>query len=416
MKAMIEQMGQKARKASRELAVISPGIKNDALEAIANALEQQSDFLKKENEKDLARADEFKLTDAMVDRLRLTDARIAGMAKALREVAALPDPVGEIENVKMRPNGLQIGQMRSPLGVIGIIYESRPNVTADAGALCLKSGNAVILRGGKEAFHSNMAIAKIMNEVGTKAGLPENTVQLVPTTDRAAVGEMLKAKDYIDIIIPRGGKSLIERVTNESVIPVIKHLDGNCSVYIDSEADLDMGVEIIVNSKTHRTGVCNAAETLLVHQDVAAEFLPKAAEALFAKGVEIRGCIKTCSLLPKAIKATEEDWYAEYLDLILAVRVVESFDEAVAFCNKYGSHHTESIVTKNHSNAMLFLRAVDSACVHINASTRFSDGGEYGLGAEIGISTDKLHARGPMGLRELTNAKWIVFGEGQIRD
>ena len=413
---MIEKMGRQAREASLRVSMLPPDVKNRALEAMADAFENKSAMLQTENEKDLSRAQENGLTPAMVDRLRLTDKRIAGMAKALREIAALPDPVGEMEDVRVRPNGLRIGQMRAPIGVVGIIYESRPNVTADAGALCLKSGNAVILRGGSEAFHSNTAIARLMDIEGAKAGLPENAIQLVPTTDRAAVGAMLTLKDSIDIIIPRGGKSLIERISRESEIPVIKHLDGNCTVYIDEFADLEMAQMITVNAKTQRTGVCNAAETLLVHEAVAEAFLPKVGEVLQEKGVELRGCERVKDLLPDVKDATEEDWYEEYLDLILAVKIVDSFDEAVDFINKYGSHHTETIVTRDHSRAMRFLRAVDSACLHINASTRFSDGGEYGLGAEIGISTDKLHARGPMGLRELTQGKWIVFGEGHIRE
>ena len=413
---MMEKMGRQAREASLRVSMLPPDVKNRALEAMADAFENKSAMLQTENEKDLSRAQENGLTPAMVDRLRLTDKRIAGMAKALREIAALPDPVGEMEDVRVRPNGLRIGQMRAPIGVVGIIYESRPNVTADAGALCLKSGNAVILRGGSEAFHSNTAIARLMDIEGAKAGLPENAIQLVPTTDRAAVGAMLTLKDSIDIIIPRGGKSLIERISRESEIPVIKHLDGNCTVYIDEFADLEMAHMITVNAKTQRTGVCNAAETLLVHEAVVEAFLPKVGEVLQEKGVELRGCERVKDLLPDVKDATEQDWYEEYLDLILAVKIVDSFDEAVDFINKYGSHHTETIVTRDHSRAMRFLRAVDSACLHINASTRFSDGGEYGLGAEIGISTDKLHARGPMGLRELTQGKWIVFGEGHIRE
>ncbi len=415
MKDQMLEIGRRARAASRRLPLLSPAVKNAALEAIADAFIAESPVIERENAKDLAKAAENGLSPAMIDRLRLTEPRIAAMARALREVAALPDPVGEIENVRNRPNGLRIGQMRSPIGVVGIIYESRPNVTADAATLCLKSGNAAILRGGSEAFHSNMILAKLIGEAGAKAGLPQGAIQVIPTIDRAAVGEMLKMSEYIDVIIPRGGKSLIERVTKESEIPVIKHLDGNCTVYIDETADIQMGVEIIVNSKTQRTGVCNAAETLLVHASIADDFLARAGRALLDKKVEIRGCERTRLFIPSAIEATEEDWYAEYLDLILAVKVVDSFDDAVEFINHYGSHHTDTIVTQNHNAAMTFLRAVDSACVHINASTRFSDGGEYGLGAEIGISTNKLHARGPMGLRELTTAKWIVFGDGQVR-
>lgn len=415
VESLVEDICRRARAASLEVSLTPPAVKNAALEAMATAFEREAPRIQAENAKDLARAEEKGLSAAMVDRLRLGDKTIASMAKALREIAALPDPVGEIENVRVRPNGLRIGHMRAPIGVIGIIYESRPNVTADAGALCLKSGNAVILRGGSEAIHSNRVLAEIMNEEATKAGVPADAIQLIPTTDRAAVGELLKARDFVDIIIPRGGKPLIERITNESVIPVIKHLDGNCTVYIDEFADPEIAVPIVVNSKAQRTGVCNAAETLLVHSAVAKELLPRIAAALLEKGVEIRGCERTISLVHQAVPASEQDWYEEYLDLIIAVRVVDSFDEAVAFINKYGSQHTETIVTRDHNRAMRFLRAVDSACVHINASTRFSDGGEYGLGAEIGISTDKLHARGPMGLRELTTAKWIVFGEGHVR-
>jgi glutamate-5-semialdehyde dehydrogenase len=410
------EMGRNARSAAHKLAVLSPSVKNAALHAMADLFLAEKGMLQRENGKDLVRAEQNGLSKAMVDRLRLTDSRIEAMAAALREIAALPDPVGEIENVRIRPNGLRIGHMRAPIGVIGIIYESRPNVTADAGALCLKSGNAVILRGGSEAIHSNRAIAELMTRAGEKAGLPAGAVQLVPTTDRAAVGEMLRMTKYIDIIIPRGGKSLIERITKESQIPVIKHLDGNCTVYVDEFADQDMAITITINAKTQRTGVCNAAETLLVHASIADEFLPRVAKALIAKGVELRGCERTRALVPEAKAAAEQDWYEEYLDLIIAVRVVDSFEAAVEFINHYGSHHTETIVTRDHNRAMNFLRSVDSSCLHINCSTRFSDGGEYGLGAEIGISTDKLHARGPMGLRELTTAKWIVFGEGQVRE
>lgn len=415
VQSLVEDICRRARAASLAVSLTPPAVKNAALEAMATAFEREAPRIQSENAKDLAKAQEKGLSPAMIDRLRLSDKTIASMAKALREIAALPDPVGEIENVRVRPNGLRVGHMRAPIGVIGIIYESRPNVTADAGALCLKSGNAVILRGGSEAFHSNRVLAEIMNAEATKAGVPADAIQLIPTTDRAAVGELLKARDFVDIIIPRGGKPLIERITNESVIPVIKHLDGNCTVYIDEFADPEIAVPIVVNSKAQRTGVCNAAETLLVHSAVAKELLPRIAAALIEKGVEIRGCERTISLVHQAVPASEQDWYEEYLDLIIAARVVDSFDEAVAFINKYGSQHTETIVTRDHNRAMRFLRAIDSACVHINASTRFSDGGEYGLGAEIGISTDKLHARGPMGLRELTTAKWVVFGEGHVR-
>lgn len=412
---LADKITRQAREASRQTAVLKPFVKDKALERMAHSFEEHYELLALENQKDLDAAESNGLTAAMTDRLRLTPERVRAMARALREIAALPDPVGEIDNVKVRPNGLKIGHYRAPLGVVGIIYESRPNVTSDAGALCLKSGNAVILRGGKEAIHSNRAIANLMSAAAEEVGIPEHAIQLVPTTDREFVGEMLKARDFIDVIIPRGGKSLIERISKDSSIPVIKHLDGNCSVYIDKDAELDIAVEITVNSKTERTGVCNAAETLLVHQDIAEQFLPAAAEALLALGVELRGCPETRKLVPEAKEAAEEDWYAEYLDMILAVKVVDSLEAAIEFINHYGSHHTESIVTANHAAAMSFLNAIDSACVHINASTRFSDGGEYGLGAEIGISTDKLHARGPMGLQQLTTPKWVVFGDGQVR-
>jgi glutamate-5-semialdehyde dehydrogenase len=411
----MKEMGAKARAAALRLAALNPGPKNAALEAMAKAFEGNADRIIAENAKDLASAEANGLSAAAIDRLKLDAKRIGAMATALREVAALPDPVGEITNVRTRPNGLRIGQVRSPIGVIGIIYESRPNVTADAGALCLKSGNAVILRGGSEAFHSNSILAALMDEASAATGLPEGAVQFIPTTDRAAVGELLKLKQYVDLIIPRGGKPLIERISRESEIPVIKHLDGNCTVFVDESADLEMAVRITVNSKAQRTGVCNAAETLLVHRAVAEKFIPMVGRALQEKKVEIRGDETFQKLLAGVIPATEQDWYEEYLDLIIAAKVVDSFEEAVDFINHYGSHHTESIVTRDHNNAMNFVRMIDSSCVHINCSTRFSDGGEYGLGAEIGISTDKLHARGPMGLVELTTPKWVVFGDGQTR-
>jgi len=411
---LIHTMGARARAAGYRMARLSTAVKVGALHAMADAIEGAAEYLETENAKDLAGASA--LTKAAQDRLRLTPKVIASMVKAVREIAALPDPIGALEDVRVRPNGLRIGHMRSPLGVIGIIYESRPNVTADAGALCLMSGNAVILRGGSEAFHSNTALAKLMNDAGAKAGLPPDAIQLVPTTDREAVGAMLKARQFIDVIIPRGGKSLVERVSRESEIPVIKHLDGNCTVYVDEGADLAAAISIVVNSKASRPSACNSAETLLIHRSEADAFLPKVARALLSAGVELRACEASRAIVPAMKPATEEDWYAEYLELILAVKIVDSFEDAVTFINKYGSHHTEAILTRDHARAMEFLGAVDSACVHINASTRFSDGGEYGLGAEIGISTDKLHARGPMGLRELTNAKWVVFGNGQIRE
>ncbi|MBX7243851.1 MAG: glutamate-5-semialdehyde dehydrogenase [Candidatus Sumerlaeaceae bacterium] len=408
-------MAKNAREAAARLAVLRPAAKNAALVAMADAFLAHRARIKAENEKDLAAGREKGLSAAMLDRLTLNDKRIDAMAAGLREVALLDDPVGEIYEMKTRPNGLRIGRMRMPFGVIGIIYESRPNVTADAGALCVKSGNAVILRGGSEAIHSNRILATIMDDAGAAAGLPANCIQLVPTTDRAAVQDMLRLNGLIDLIIPRGGKSLIEMVMENSTIPVIKHYDGNCHVYVDATADLDMAASIVLNSKAQRTGVCNAAESLLVHEAVAAEFLPRIGTDLTAANVEIRGDEKVRKYIPAAKPATEDDHRAEFLDLIISAAVVPSLDAAVDWINEYGSHHTEAIVTRDHDSAMKFTTAVDSACVHINASTRFSDGGEYGMGCEIGISTDKLHARGPMGLKELTTYKFIVFGEGQIR-
>jgi glutamate-5-semialdehyde dehydrogenase len=414
-KELVSVMCQKARRAAHALAALNPATKNDALERMAKVFDAQRARIKAENAKDLAAGEANGLAPAMLDRLRLDDKGIDGLIKAVREVALLPDPVGVVENMVVRPNGLRVGQMRAPIGVVGMIYESRPNVTVDAGALCLKSGNAVILRGGSEAFRSNMVLAELMEEACREAGIPEGAVQLIPTTDREAVGAMLRATGLIDIIIPRGGKPLIARVTEESRIPVIKHLDGNCTVYVDEFADLAMALDVAINSKTHRYGVCNAAETLLVHARVADQFLPLVLNALKDKGVRIHGCPRTMKAGSFVEAATEDDWYAEYLAPEIAVKVVESFDEAVEFINHYGSHHTESIVTRDVGRAQAFVRRIDSACVHVNCSTRFSDGGEYGLGAEIGISTDKLHARGPMGLRELTTAKWVVLGEGQVR-
>jgi glutamate-5-semialdehyde dehydrogenase len=413
--AMIATLGAGARAASRRLAAASTADKNRALLAAAETLAASADAIIAENAKDLEAAQASGLSSAAIDRLRLDHKRIGAIAQALREVAALPDPVGEIIGMTTRPSGIRVGRMRAPIGVVGIIYESRPNVTADAAALCLKSGNACILRGGSEAFHSNRAIAAAMARGIAHAGLPAESVCFVATTDREAVGAMLAADRLIDVIIPRGGKPLIERVSREARMPVVKHLDGNCFVYVDEGADHAMAEAIVTNAKCQRPGVCNALETLLVHAAEAPAFVPRVAAALKARDVEIRGCPRTCAMVLGAVPATEEDWDAEYLDLILAVRIVDSFAEAVAFINDHGSHHTDAIVTRDHSRAMRFLREVDSACVHINCSTRFSDGGEYGLGAEIGISTDRLHARGPMGLAELTTPKWIVFGDGEVR-
>jgi len=412
---MICEMGQKARNAASSMACLKPDVKNRALEKMAQALWLQRDRIKAENRKDLEIGKSKGLSSAMMDRLLLNDKRIEGMANAIRKVVSLDDPVGEIFDVKVRPNGLKICRMRCPIGVIGIIFESRPNVTADAACLCIKSGNAVILRGGSEAIHSNSIIAALMSEAGCESGFDESAIQLIPVTDRKAVDAMLKAEKWIDLIIPRGGKSLIEKVTQKSVIPVIKHYSGNCFIYADETCDPEEATEIIVNAKTQRPGVCNALETLLIHEKIAGSLLSKIAPRLLEKGVELRGDDKTCELVKEATKALQEDWDEEYLDLILAIKIVKSVEEAIAFINHHSSHHTDAIVATDHRNAMKFLNSVDSACVFVNCSTRFSDGGEFGMGCEIGISTDKLHARGPMGLRELTTYKFIVFGNGQIR-
>ncbi|MBF0447973.1 MAG: glutamate-5-semialdehyde dehydrogenase [Magnetococcales bacterium] len=418
IKTMVEEIARQARQGARLLAGVSGKQKNHALETMAGLILSRAGFLQTENQKDLQAAEENGLSSAMIDRLRLTDKVITGMAEGLRQVAALPDPVGEITEMKPRPNGIQVGRMRVPLGVIGIIYESRPNVTADAAALCVKSGNAVILRGGSEARYSNRAIASILAEGLDSAGLPKSVVQFIDTTDRAAVGVLLKCDQDVDVIIPRGGKGLIQRVIEESHIPVIKHLDGICHTYVDRHADLQMALDLAFNGKMHRTGVCNATETLLVHQGVAAEFLPLIGQKLTEAGCEIRGCEKTIALSGSRIPvvaATEEDWDTEYLDAILSVRVVDSLEQAMAHIETHSSRHTEVIVTNNYSRAMRFLREVDSSSVMVNASSRFSDGFEYGLGAEMGISTDKLHVRGPVGLEGLTSLKYIVLGEGQLR-
>ncbi len=415
VKQDVLNIAKEARAASLKLSRLGTAVKNVALEKIAVDILGNADFLKTENKKDLDAAAAKGLTKAMIDRLTLSDKVINSMAKGLREVAALPDPVGEITGMWKRPNGLMVGRMRIPIGVIGIIYESRPNVTADAAALCLKSGNAVILRGGSEAIHSNMAIAKVIKEALVSSGAPAGAVQVVPVTDREAVLEMLKLEDFIDIIIPRGGEGLIRFVVENSKIPVIKHYKGVCHVYVDEFADLDMAESIAFNAKVQRPGVCNSMETLLVHSAVAEEFLPRLNKKYLEAGVEVRGCERTVKILPNAKAATEEDWSAEFLDLILAVKVVSSFEEAVEHIEKYGSLHTESIVTKDYARAQRFLREVNSSTVVVNASTRFSDGFELGLGAEIGISTTKIHAFGPMGLEELTTRKFIILGEGQIR-
>jgi len=410
------ELGKKAKQASRRLARLSTTVKNRALSAMAEAIESQSEFLLKENKKDVEQANKAKLSSALVDRITLTPARIQGMAGGLRDVAALPDPVGEVVKMWRRPNGLQVGRMRIPLGVIAIIYEARPNVTADAAALCVKSGNAVILRGGSEAHHSSRAIGVLLQQACATAGVPEAAVQVAESKDHGLVHELLQLEDYIDLVIPRGGEELIRAVAQNSRIPVIKHYKGVCHVYVDDEASLEMAEKISLNAKVQRPAVCNAMETLLVHEGVAKDFLPSMVAKLRSAGVEVRGCETTQKLVPGIKAATEEDWSAEYLDLILAVRVLKDMDAAIAHIERYGSQHTESIVTSNYAKAREFLDRVDSSVVLVNASTRFNDGGELGLGAEMGISTSKIHAFGPMGLEELTTTKFIVFGDGQIRE
>ena len=416
IKQYMQEMGQNARLASRAIAKADAGLKNKALMATADALNAARPALAAANEKDLENGRNNGLDSALLDRLALTPKVIDTMIEGLRQVAALPDPVGEITDMNYRPSGIQLGKMRVPLGVIGIIYESRPNVTVEAASLCLKSGNAVILRGGSEAIHSNQAIAKCLAAGLEAAGLPAATVQVVETTDRAAVGELITMPEFVDVIVPRGGKGLIERISRDASVPVIKHLDGICHVYIDDQADLEKAVKIAVNAKTHRYGTCNTMETLLVAESVAAQVLPMLAEEYAAKGVELRGCEKTRAILTDAVPATEEDWSTEYLAPILAIKVVSSMDEAIDHINDFGSHHTDAIVTENYTLARRFLAEVDSSSVMVNASTRFADGFEYGLGAEIGISTDKIHARGPVGLEGLTSQKYVVFGDGHIRD
>ena len=411
----MRQLGRQARTASRELARASTRAKNDALLAMAAAIREQRETLLAANAKDLAQARADGLDAAMIDRLTLSEKGVEAMAQGLEQVAALPDPVGEITDMKRRPSGIQVGKMRVPLGVIGIIYEARPNVTADAAALCLKSGNAAILRGGKEAINANQAIAACVRAGLAAAGLPETAVQVVETTDRAAVGTLITMPEYVDVIVPRGGKGLIERISKEARVPVIKHLDGICHVYIDDEADHVKAIRIADNAKTQRYGTCNTMETLIVHAAMAAHVLPRLAAIYRNKDVELRGDEAARKLIPSMTEATEEDWRTEYLAPILSVRTVESLDAAIEHINTYGSQHTDAIVTENYTKAMRFLREVDSSSVMVNASTRFADGFEYGLGAEIGISTDKIHARGPVGLEGLTSQKWIVLGNGEVR-
>jgi glutamate-5-semialdehyde dehydrogenase len=407
----IHQMGRQARAAAYKLAQLSSDEKNAILREMAAAIRQRVPELLAANAKDLEAGRAKGLSNAMLDRLMLDEKRIEAMAAGIDQVATLPDPVGQVLDSWTRPNGIRIEQVRVPIGTIGIIYESRPNVTADAAVLCFKTGNATILRGGSEALHSNVAIADAL----AAAGAPEHAVQLIPFTDRESVAVLAGMDKWLDLIIPRGGKGLIETVVSLARMPVIKHYDGICHLFADAAADQEMAVTLTVNSKTHKCGVCNALETLLVHRDIAAEFIPKAAAALRAKNVELRGCERTRAILADAIPATEEDWSTEYLDLVLSIKIVDSLEDAVSHINQYGSHHTDVIVTRDEVTAERFLREVDSACVFHNVSTRFADGGEFGFGAEIGISTDKLHARGPMGLRELTSYQYRVRGNGQVR-
>ena len=412
----MQTVGQQARQAASVLAAATTLVKNNALSAIYTALEANEPQILAANKIDMDKALTNNLDSALLDRLELNPKRFKDMLQGLKDVISLIDPIGEITDLAYRPSGIQIGKMRVPLGVVGMIYESRPNVTLEAASLALKSANAIILRGGSEALNSNQAIATAIQHGLKVSGLPENCVQVINTPDRAAVGQLITLSEYVDVIVPRGGKGLIERITNEATIPVIKHLDGNCHVYVEAQADLQKALPIALNAKTHRYGVCNAMETLLVDEKIAEEFLPRIAELYAEKQVELRGCRDVQKILGAVVKpASEEDWYEEYLGPILAVKVVSGIEEAIQHINKYGSHHTDSIITENFSLARQFLTRVDSSSVMVNASTRFADGFEYGLGAEIGISTDKIHARGPVGLEGLTSQKWIVLGDGQIR-
>ena len=415
IKNYMQTVGLRAREASQIIAAADTALKNQALHAIAETLQSNHNALLAANAIDMQNGRANGLDDALLDRLELTPERISAMIDGLKQVAELPDPIGNITDLQDRPSGIKLGKMRVPLGVVGIIYESRPNVTIDAASLCLKSGNATILRGGSEAIESNRAIATAIAQGLATAGLPESVVQIIDTTDRAAVGELITMTEYVDVIVPRGGKSLIARISAEARVPVIKHLDGNCHVYIDDKADLNKAIAIAVNAKTHRYGVCNAMESLLVAESVAASVLPALAARYAEQGVELRGCEKTCALIKAAKPAREEDWYEEYLAPILSIKIVAGLEQAIAHINHYSSKHTDAIVTEDADRAAQFMRQVDSSSVMVNASTRFADGFEYGLGAEIGISTDKIHARGPVGLEGLTSQKWVVYGDGQIR-
>ncbi len=411
----IIELARKTKEASRFIANAPSRLKEELLIDIADGIDKNRDYLKSENAKDLDKAKEMNLPKAMIQRLELSDSVIDSMVRGAREIAMQVDPVGEIEGMWRRPNGLLVGKMRIPIGVICMIYESRPNVTLDAAALCLKSGNAVILRGGSEAINSNKAIGSVISESLRKFDLPESVVSIVPVTEREAVKVLLGLEEYIDLVIPRGGEGLIRFVVENSKIPVLKHYKGVCHIFVDDSADLDMALNICINAKVQKPGVCNAVETILVHKNIAGEFLPRLVDEMKRNGVEVRGCERTRGICPGVKEATEDDWYAEYLDLIVSIKVVEDIDDAILHIEKYGSNHTESIITKNYERAQKFIREVDSSTVIVNASTRFSDGGEFGLGAEIGISTTKLHAYGPMGAKDLTISKFIVFGEGQIR-
>ncbi|MGL4849930.1 MAG: glutamate-5-semialdehyde dehydrogenase [Clostridium sp.] len=413
--SMLNILGEKAKEASYILANLSTTEKNEALLKMAIKLEENADFIIEENKKDLDKAREKGTSEPMLDRLALNKDRINGMANGLREVVSLPDPVGEVVSMWNRPNGLQIGQKRVPMGVVGIIYEARPNVTCDAAGLCLKTGNAVILRGGSEAINSNIAIIKVLREASKEAGIPEDSVQLVEDTSREVATEMMKLNEYINVLIPRGGAGLIKAVVKNATVPVIETGTGNCHIYVDSECDFDMARDIVVNAKTSRPSVCNAAESLVIHSEVANEILPILTKALREKGVLLKGDEKARKIISDMEEATEEDFYTEFLDFIMSVKIVDNIDEAIKHINKYNTGHSEAIVTKNYANSQKFLQRIDAAAVYVNASTRFTDGEEFGFGAEIGISTQKLHARGPMGLKELTSVKYIIFGNGQIR-
>ncbi|MCC8995563.1 MAG: glutamate-5-semialdehyde dehydrogenase [Nitrosomonas sp.] len=415
IKQYMQFVGKAARTASRSIAKADTATKNRALIAMADAVRRDQALLLAANAKDLDKARAKGIEAAMIDRLTLSAKGVATMAEGLLQIATLPDPVGEITDLNFRPSGIQVGKMRVPLGVVGIIYEARPNVTADAAGLCLKAGNAAILRGGSEAIHSNQAIAACVKEGLLSAGLPETAVQVIETTDRAAVGELITMQDYVDVIVPRGGKSLIERIAHEARIPVIKHLDGVCHVYIDEQADIEKAIRIADNAKTQRYGTCNTMETLLIHRNIANKVLPALSKIYLDKGVELRGDSTACAMVTAMKLATEQDWYEEYLAPILSIRIVDDLDQAIDHITQFGSQHTDAIVTENYSHAQRFLREVDSSSVMVNTTTRFADGFEYGLGAEIGISTDKIHARGPVGLEGLTSQKFIVLGDGQIR-